>query len=165
MGFHSITTATLTSAFSIFSLGAMACSGSPDWTPQTGFDEAVEVFRAQVTKVELDDYVPTEGSFRKPIFVNVYYSLKETIKGYPKPEGPILTTVLYFGGCGVPIAVGMDYVFFVDRFDEEKPEGFESDASGYISIFSTQLLSPNEEVAKSTMAKVKVLASSQKTPQ
>lgn len=156
MLFRSTLIALFALSWALLPIGASACSRPDSWTQQTIFDEAKEVFRARVTKVELSDYVETVGPAKGGRYlVHVSYELKEVLKGEPKPSGPISTTTLYFGGCGVPVIVGTDYIFFIDDFPDEVTEAARENSSGLISIFGTESLSPFEERAEEAMAKVR----------
>jgi len=132
-----------------------ACSRADPWTQQTIFEEAKEVFRGRVTKVELSEFVGTAEWAKGRFFVHVYYELKETLKGRPKENGPVSTTIHYFGGCGVPVVVGLDYIFFIDEFPNETPNAWKGNSSGWISIFGSVQLPPSEEKAEEAMAKVR----------
>ena len=142
-------------SWALFPVSASACSRAEPWTQQTIYNEAKEVFRARVTKVELSDYVETGALTKDRFLVHVSYELKEVLKGRPKPSGPISTTTFYFGGCGVPVVVGVDYIFFIDDFPDETPEAWRENSSGFISNFGTESLPLSEEHADEAMAKVR----------
>lgn len=131
---------------------AAACTRDEPYTERTVFDEAVEVFRAHVTRVEL---VKSPAGGRN--LVHVYYKLVEAVKGKPSPTGPITTWTSYFGGCGVQVTVGLDYLFFVKPFKD--PEEWTKEArgpsSGWISIFATKTLDRHEPYAEKDMARVR----------
>jgi hypothetical protein len=132
--------------------GAAECDRTDDWTEQTVIYEAKQVFRAKATKVELSDYLVEDDFVQRRAIVHVYYELKETLKGSPSRNGPVTTTTFYFGGCGVPIPVGIDYLFFINEFAERLPEELKADSSGVISTFALIALPVMERNAQKVMA-------------
>jgi hypothetical protein len=134
---------------------AMACSRGDEWTRQSDFDRAKAVFRATVTKAELSDYIPPKPYHQGRHLVFVYYDLKEVLKGDPTDHGPVSTTNLYFGGCGLPVAVGMDFIFFVDHYSERVPDEARGDSRGQINFFSSWRVPENDELAQEVMAELR----------
>ncbi|MCF6099916.1 hypothetical protein [Mesorhizobium muleiense] len=143
---------------------ASACSMPANWTPQRAFAEAALVFRGLVTATELSPtklgiVAADEGDGR--ILVNVRYEAMEVFKGNPEPNGVISTTTLIMGGCGVPVLAGQNFLFYVDAIDEEarktQPE-FAGQTQGMISIYDTQILSPNPQLLDESLAEVRALA-------
>ncbi|TIL58373.1 MAG: hypothetical protein E5Y79_20040 [Mesorhizobium sp.] len=143
---------------------ASACSMPANWTPQRAFAEAALVFRGLVTATELSPtklgiVAADEGDGR--ILVNVRYETMEVFKGNPEPNGVISTTTLIMGGCGVPVLTGQNFLFYVDAIDEEtrktQPE-FAGQTQGMISIYDSQMLSPNPQLLDESLAEVRALA-------
>lgn len=139
---------------------ASACSMPANWTPQRAFAEAALVFRGLVTATELSPtklgiVAADEGDGR--ILVNVRYETMEVFKGNPV----ISTTTLIMGGCGVPVLAGQNFLFYVDAIDEEtrktQPE-FAGQTQGMISIYDSQMLSPNPQLLDESLAEVRALA-------
>ena len=63
-------------SWALFPVSASACSRAEPWTQQTIYNEAKEVFRARVTKVELSDYVET-GALTKDRFDRAMLALRQ----------------------------------------------------------------------------------------
>ena len=138
---------------------ALACSRPHDWSYQKEFDDSNEVFRAFVTKVEVSD---SEIAAEMPagfFLIEVYYELKEVLKGTPRENGPILTHTAIGGGCGFPALAGFEYVFFTypTKIDED-PELADL-ANGMISLSGTKGLPIDEKFAEEEMAQFRSLAS------
>ena len=153
-------------ACAIFSstIVASACARPFGWTIAQSFDDAKEVFRAYVTKVEVSGYHPGEDATIGAAVISVYYDLKETLKGGPKKNGPISAYNVALGGCGYPMLVDIDYLFFVDAFEEDVPEAIYRDSNGLVSWLGTEPVIDIEgtndaEHAKETLETVSSLAS------
>jgi len=138
------------------SSGANACSKPPNWSSQKAFSSAKEIFRAYVTQTTLSPFTDQKypGS-KTPFLVQVSYKLKEVLKGNPRKNGTISTTRFYIGGCGVPVVVGLDYLFFVNAFEPDMATEVMSTSSGMISIFDTVALPSSEKHAEAVIAKVR----------
>jgi hypothetical protein len=86
--------------------------------------------------------------------VVVYYELKGVLKGTPDKDRPALTLIYYMGGCGLPMLVGFDYIFYIHEFSDTSPDEMKKSASGMISMF-TKGLHPNEKFAEEEMKKAR----------
>lgn len=122
---------------------AVACSRTDEWTTKTIFDESSEVFVAYVTKTELGDAVMDLDGTPQRSLVKVFYELKEVIKGEPTQNGPVATTNWYYGGCGLPVFVGVDYILFITPFPDGFPKESQGNSSGMISFFASRDLGNN----------------------
>ncbi|MCP4317481.1 MAG: hypothetical protein GY789_16065 [Hyphomicrobiales bacterium] len=139
---------------------ASACSRPSDWSEEQAVGSAKEIFTALVTKVELSpDVAMFEGESKRYI-VKVFYERKEIIKGQPTETGPVTTSIFYMGGCGIPMVVGIDYLFFIEPFEADVPEKLTGGSSGLISIFNTQPLPPLEDEAAEIVSRIRSLKTS-----
>jgi len=149
----------LVSVFLVSTANAvLACSLPHDWSYQKEFDESNEVFRAFVTRVEVSDYEFDDKKADGFFIIEVYYELKEVLKGTPRKEGPILTHTAIGGGCGVPVLAGFDYVFFTYPANRNDDPAFAELANGIISLSGTSSLHTNEKFAEQKMAYFRSLA-------
>ena len=147
--------------FAFYSTDVSACSRGGEWSQETIYAEAKEVFRARVTNVELARHLADDPHTGRPFLVYVYYDLIETLKGSPSPTGPISTNIHYYGGCGVPVLVGVEYVFFVDEFSDEAPMDWRGESSGFISVFGTIGLPPSAVKAEEAMVPLRAYGQQQ----
>lgn len=142
----------------ISSVTAAACSPPAGWSEAKAVEAAKEIFTAHVTKAELSPVVLPFGDGDKGrYFVQVHYELGTTIKGQPTQSGPVSTTTFYIGGCGVPFAVGVDYLLFVEPFTEETPESIKAASSGMVSIFNTQSIWPGSDEESELLTRLESL--------
>lgn len=136
---------------------AEACSPPANWSEKKAVEAAHEIFTALVTKVELSPVVLPYGDTSGRYIVQVYYERQHVIKGHPTETGPVTTTKFYMGGCGVPFAVGIDYLLFVEPFAEEWPASLKDKSSGLVSIFNSQGILPGSDEEKELISRLKGL--------
>jgi hypothetical protein len=98
---------------------AQACSLPSDWSEQKDFDKACYVFHALVTATVLNPFVEQRHPEIGRALVDVTYELKSALKGKPEATGTVSTTSGIFGGCGVPVLAGQEYVFFIVPFPKD----------------------------------------------
>lgn len=144
--------------FLISSVPAAACSPPAGWSEARAVEEAKEIFTAHVTKAELSPVeLPFGDNDKGRYIVQVHYELGTIIKGQPTASGPVTTTTFYMGGCGVPFAVGVDYLLFVEPFTEETPDSIKAASSGMVSIFNSESIWPGSDEERELVSRLERL--------
>lgn len=140
---------------------ASACSMPSDYSIQNEFNDARLVFRGLVTQADLNPLEFDSGGVKERSLVDVRYEVAEIFKGKPQPSGIISTHTGILGGCGVPIMVGQQYLFFVVPFESDfitsEPQ-FADQSQGMISNLSSQMLMGDAARMDETLAEVRALA-------
>ncbi|MBO6918046.1 MAG: hypothetical protein JJ858_06425 [Rhizobiaceae bacterium] len=129
-------------------------------------EKAEYVFRGLAVKVELSDEAFLDNSI---MFTKVYYRSVEVLKGDVPEDGYILSCNGYFGGCAVPVLVGVEYLFAPNKEeviqDFEAPKELRSllnNSIGMISIFNTTALPGYKPRLDEAMAEVREWAAKQR---
>ncbi|MDA4846704.1 hypothetical protein OOZ53_15185 [Hoeflea sp. E7-10] len=112
-----------------------------------------------MTKVQVRPNAGLSDVQKQWQLVDVYYELKEVLKGQPTEIGPISTHNAYFGGCGVPVVAGVDYLFFVEPFEADATIELKGNSSGFISNTSTQSLPASEVHAENIVSEARDMIS------
>lgn len=108
--------------------GADVCDRIDEPTEEYLFKTADEVFHALVVRTELSDEKLRQIQ-RERLLVEVWYEIKEILKGHPAPNDPVVTTKHILGGCGLNFLAGQQYVFYTTLV----PFGA-SDSKRYVDI-------------------------------
>jgi hypothetical protein len=91
--------------------GADVCDRIDEPTEGDLFKYADEVFHALVVRTALSDERLRQIQ-RERLLVEVWYEIKEVLKGDPAPNEPVVTTKYVMRGCGLNILAGQEYVFY-----------------------------------------------------
>lgn len=146
---------------------ADACSRilSEETNESTEIEKAKYVFRGLVTKVEI---ASNELSVGPIMLTKVYYNPIEALKGSVPKDGYILSQTGYFGGCAVPVLVGLEYLFALNKEDaifnfdgHPKLNSLFEESIGMISIFNTTQLPVYKPKLDEAMSEVREWATKQ----